>query len=365
MPESLATQAGTLTALFLVMAASLWLGAAAQRAVENGPFLKSFFLGNRSLGSWTLALTATVQSGGTFMGFPSLVYSYGWAAALWIAGYMVVPITGLAVLGKRLAQISRRTGALTVPDLFRRRYESPALGLASSLLIMYFLMFATVAQFKAGALVMKLAWPESLIPDNVLWAGGPNFSYLAGLTIFAVVVVGYTLMGGFLATVWTDLFQSVLMLVGVVILFALVLPMAGGLENASRVAVEKTSPAYVFPPGYEAPRPAPKHTPGAAASPAGTSAVASAVTDGSSEATSAGAGATAAAQDVETTEAEPHRFLTSPLAFSMFFVWVFGGMGSPASVVRVMACRDAPTLRRSIVILSIYNLLIYLPLIAI
>src|SRR6516164_2434947 len=152
---------GTLAALVVFILASVWIGILANRAVQSGTFMKGFFLGNRGLGAWTLALTATVQSGGTFMGFPSLVYTHGWIVALWIAGYMVVPITGFGVLGKRTAQLSRKTGALTVPDLFRARFDSPALGLAASLLIMFYMSFMMVAQFKAGATIMKEAWPRS------------------------------------------------------------------------------------------------------------------------------------------------------------------------------------------------------------
>ena len=37
-----------------------WLGVVAQRAVSKGSFLKGFFLGNRGLGVWAMALTATV-----------------------------------------------------------------------------------------------------------------------------------------------------------------------------------------------------------------------------------------------------------------------------------------------------------------
>ncbi len=40
-------------------------------------------------------------------------------------------------------------------------------------------------------------------------------------------------------------------------------------------------------------------------------------------------------------------------------------MGNPAGMIRVMASKDTPTLRRSIVVLSLYNLLIYLPLLVI
>ena len=117
---------GALVALLLVIAISVWIGTQAQKAVARGTFLTGFFLGNRGLGAWALALTATVQSGGTFMGYPSLIYSHGWIVGLWIASYMLVPLSGFAVLGKRLAQLSHRTGAITVPDLFPR--GSPARG---------------------------------------------------------------------------------------------------------------------------------------------------------------------------------------------------------------------------------------------
>jgi SSS family solute:Na+ symporter/sodium/pantothenate symporter len=150
-----------LAALLVFIAASVWLGTLAQKAIEKKDFMQGFFLGNRGLGAWTLALTATVQSGGTFMGFPSLVYSFGWIVAVWIGSYMVVPLTGFAVVGKRLAQLSRQTNAVTVPDLLRARFDDSRVGLVASLLIMFFLSFTMFAQFKAGATIMQHAWPGS------------------------------------------------------------------------------------------------------------------------------------------------------------------------------------------------------------
>ncbi|MEX2112739.1 MAG: sodium:solute symporter [Pirellulales bacterium] len=310
---------GTLAMLVVIMAISVWLGTQAQKAVERGGFIKGYFLGNRGLGAWALALTATVQSGGTFMGFPSLVYSYGWIVALWIAGYMVVPITGFAVLGKRFAQLSRRTGAITIPDLFDARYGNERLGLLASILIMAFMTFLMIAQFKAGALVMKLAWPgnTSLAMAEDVAVGGIDKPYYIGLAVFSLTVVGYTLIGGFLASVWTDLFQSVLMLVGVVILFLAVVPIASqaGMDRPTLDAMAATGPDYALGPGFSQ-------------------------------------------------QGQPP-FLLLGAAISFFFVWPIGGMGSPASMVRVMACKDNNTLRRSIVLLSFYNLLIYIPLIVI
>ncbi len=100
----------TLIALVLFTLVSLGLGVVANLAAKKGSFLKKYFLGNRSLGAFSVALTAAVMSGGTFMGFPSLVYSFGWVVGLWICSYMVAPLTILGILGKRIGQLSRRTG---------------------------------------------------------------------------------------------------------------------------------------------------------------------------------------------------------------------------------------------------------------
>jgi sodium/pantothenate symporter len=322
---------GAMIALVAFIAASVWLGTVAQRVVEKSSFIQGYFQGNRGLGAWTIALTATVQSGGTFMGFPSLVYTSGWIVALWIASYMVVPITGFGLIGKRVAQISRRTGAVTMPDLFRARFGSQAAGLVTSLLIILFMTIMMIAQFKAGATVMKLAWPGSselaLVEDAAAeessevgtsgtfaqWWKSADQKYLLGLAIFSLTVVGYTLIGGFLAAVWTDLLQSVMMFIGVMILFVLALKATGGLEAASRAALESGGPDYMFGPGLKGGSP----------------------------------------------------FLPLTLAISFFFFWPFAGAASPAGVVRVMACKDTRVLRQSIFLLAVYNMGIYLPLIAI
>jgi SSS family solute:Na+ symporter/sodium/pantothenate symporter len=305
--------------LLVVMAVSVWLGTQAQKAVEKGGFMTGYFLGNRGLGAWALALTATVQSGGTFMGFPSLVYTHGWIVALWIASYMVVPITGFAVLGKRFAQLSRRTGAITVPDLFTARFGDERVGVIASIFIMAFMSFLMIAQFKAGAIVMKLAWPTggALALSEDTTSAGIDQAYYIGLAVFSLTVVGYTLIGGFLASVWTDLFQSILMVIGVVALFCLVVPAASqnGMDQPTLQAVAATGPDYAFGPGLSK-------------------------------------------------EGKPP-FLPLGAALSFFFVWAIGGIGSPAGMVRVMACKDNNTMRRSIVLLSFYNMLIYLPLVVI
>lgn len=298
-----------LLVLCALMGVSLWIGVVANRVSEQGGFLKGYFLGNRGLGSWSMALTATVMSGGTFVGFPALVYQYGWVVGLWIASYMVVPLCTFAVLGKRMGQLSRLTGAITLPDFLRERFNSPRLGVWASALILFILAFSLIAQFKAGAVIMQQVLPAIPgFPTEGTILGQPP-AYIIGLAIFTTVVVVYTMAGGFLAAVWTDVFQSVLMAIGVLILFPLALARSGGLDAATHAGVQAAGPGFAFAPG---------------------------------------AG---------------REFLPLTMAFSFFCMWSIAGMGQPATLVRLMAFRDTKTLRHAMALLAVYNTLIYLPLV--
>lgn len=300
------SRAQTLAALVLLMVASMIIGGIAHKASQKGGFLSGYFLGNRGLGSWSMALTATVMSGGTFLGFPSLVYKFGWVVILWIASYMVVPLCTFGVLGKRMGQLSRQTGAITLPELLRERFGSPTLGMVASAALVFVLAVSLVAQFKGGALVLEQVLP-SLGTGQVF---GQSRQFVLGLVLFTAVVVTYTVWGGFLAAVWTDLFQSLLMAVGVLVLLPLALQAAGGLEGGTAAGVQAVGPQFAFAPGGEG-----------------------------------------------------REFLPLSLAFSFFSMWSIAGMGQPATLLRLMAFRDTRTLRHAMFLLAVYNSLIYIPIV--
>jgi SSS family solute:Na+ symporter/sodium/pantothenate symporter len=186
------------------------------------------------------------------------------------------------------------------------------------------------AQFKAGAVVMKIAWPVAGAAV-ITQPGDTDWIYLVGLAIFSLTVVGYTLIGGFLAAVWTDLLQSVMMFIGVMILVVLALASVGGLENASRKAIANVEQIALDKgqPADQAHHVASQYA--------------------------AGPGL----------RSNGELFLPLTMAFSFFCFWPYAGMASPASVVRIMACKDTRVLRQSIFLLAAYNMCIYLPLIMI
>jgi sodium/pantothenate symporter len=323
----------TLIAFGAYMGGVFLLGVLSHKLLQRGSFLKEYFLGDRKLNAWVLSLTyvATSVSAGSFVGFPSLIYVHGWIMALWIAGYMVTGLVSKGVLAKRLNQVSRLSGAITVPDVLRDRFQSPALGVLASSFLLLFLIFNLVGQFKAGGLIMKEAC--SGVSDTAAYQGmrqsvagtltaagawnetqqardvfGPDYpDYVLGILIFSLTVVAYTTYGGFWAVTWTDVLQGLMIVAGALLLMFLALHRVGGLEKAT-TTLASTDPKLLMGPG-------------------------------------------------------PNDFLGPGLAVSYFMLWTLGSMGQPVGMVRLMACRDTPTLRRALFMIGGFYALIYLPLV--
>jgi len=233
----------------------LALAAISNRLRSSKIFLSEYFLGSRSLGVWAFALTfaATSASGGSFIGFPAKVYSHGWIVALWIGSYMIFPVFVMGLLSKRINQVARKTGAITIPDVLRDRFESPALGLTATLFMVVFLSVNLIAQFKGGSVILQtMLEGNTLFEDfkltvsqatsGVPWLAGVTPGYLISLVVFALVVIAYTTYGGFRAVVWTDVLQGFLMVLGVVVLLPMALYQAGGMANVTQKMNDMTPP---------------------------------------------------------------------------------------------------------------------------
>ena len=392
---------------------------AANRLLKERSFLSEYFLGSRSLGVWAFALTfaATSASGGSFTGFPSKIYSHGWVLALWIGSYMVVPICMMGLIGKRINQVARISGAITVPDVLRDRFQSPAFGLMATALIVFFMAFNLVAQCKAGSLILKtllegvdafqqLALSLGAAVGDSGYCAGVDPQYLLCLMVFGLVVVVYTAYGGFHAVVWTDVMQGVVMVVGVVIMLPLALYQVGGLEKATKDMAQMLPPergtatlrtadgAYVVPAGaWLQTEGRVLRTAAAAVIPAAGAVEGVAVLEIATPHEverllgESGRFAEHAIVQVEDIATAPHAygsdapgsyvsgpgpsrgaadgFLPLSLAVSFFFMWAIAGTGQPSNFVRLMAFDSARTLRFSIATVAVHYSLIYFPLIII
>ena len=211
------------------------LSVIAYRRRQKGNFLTEYFLGNRSMGGFVLAmtLTATYISASSFIGGPGAAYKYGLGWVLLSMIQLPAVWLSLGVLGKKFAILARRYNAVTLNDMLYARYQSRLLvWLASFSLLVAFLGAMTV-QFIGGARLLETA------------AGIP---YDTGLLIFGISIALYTAFGGFRASVLNDAMQGLVMLLGTVLLLVAVVHAAGGLPAAVG-KLQQIDPKLVSPQG--------------------------------------------------------------------------------------------------------------------
>jgi len=209
-------------ALFLVVALVIAMiarrQAVAGEAAGSRGFISEYFLGNRSLGPFVLAMTtiATYGSVSSFVGGPGQAWSIGWG---WV--YMAtVQVTALfllyGILGKKMALVSRRLGSVTVIDVIRERYQSNALATLSAIIIVLFFATTMIAQFVGGAKLFEAV---------------TGYSYVIGLAIFGIACILFTTIGGFRGVAFTDALCGIAMIVGIAVLAGGILSAGGGYEN--------------------------------------------------------------------------------------------------------------------------------------
>ena len=203
--------------LFLVVALVVAFVARRQSA-KGGGFVSEYFLGNRSLGPFVLAMTtiATYGSVSSFVGGPGQAWSIGWG---WV--YMAtVQVTALfllyGILGKKMALISRKLGAVTVIDVIRQRFQSNVLAVLSAAIMVLFFATTMIAQFVGGAKLFEAV---------------TGYSYFVGLAIFGIACILFTTIGGFRGVAFTDALCGIAMIVGIVVLAGGILSAGGGYTN--------------------------------------------------------------------------------------------------------------------------------------
>lgn len=176
---------------------------------------RDYFLAGRRLGLWVAgaATMSTAFSGFVFLGGPGLAYRLG-LASLWI----VVPLGFTAALlcavaGRPLHALASRTGALTLPRALGAHFESRGVTVAASGAILIGSVGYLAAQFLALGLALEAI---------------TGLTFLTALALGVAIVVAYSIAGGMIASVYTDLFQGVLMAVTAIAVFLTALDRTGG-----------------------------------------------------------------------------------------------------------------------------------------
>lgn len=175
---------------------------------------EDYFLAGRKLGPWITAFSerASGESAWLLLALPGAAITIGMGEVWAVIGIIIGIIASWFLIAERLRIETEKYNALTIPQYLHKKYDdkSNIIRLFSSIIIAFFFLFYVSAQFHASGKVL-----HSLF----------DLSPTTGISVGAIVIIIYTLMGGFFAVAWTDLIQGILMIGTLVIL-----PIAGYFE---------------------------------------------------------------------------------------------------------------------------------------
>ncbi len=188
-----------------------------------------FYLGGRQLGPLVAAMSAEASdmSSWLLMGIPGLALITGLAEPIWtVLGLGIGTYLNWLFVTRRLRRYTIRLEAVTVPEFFSKRYHDKrnVLMCISAIVILVFFVPYTAAGFKAvGTLLNSLF----------------GYDYHACMIVGALIIISYTIMGGFMAVSTTDLIQSIVMTIALVVIVVFALGEAGGvgtvIDNAKQL----------------------------------------------------------------------------------------------------------------------------------
>lgn len=219
------TTAGLLAVIVVYLIMMVVIGVYYSRKNEN---VGDFYLGGRKLGPIVTAMSAEASdmSSWLLMGLPGVAYLSGCAEAGWTAiGLAIGTYFNWLIVARRLRRYTvKANNSITLPEFFSNRYhdKSHVLMAISALIIVIFFVPYTASGFAACGKLFSTLF------------GVP---YLPAMIVSAVIIVAYTSLGGYLAASTTDLIQSIVMSLALVIVVIFGIKTAGGLntvlENAN------------------------------------------------------------------------------------------------------------------------------------
>jgi sodium/proline symporter len=188
--------------------------------VLSNKFISSqldFLLAGRRLGPWVTAFSerASGESAWLLLGLPGAAIAVGYGQIWAVIGIISGIILSWFLIAEKLRAETEKYEALTIPDYLHKKFNdtSGIIKIFSSVIIAVFFTFYVSAQFHGSGKIL-----------NTIFEIEP----LYGISLGALVIILYTIMGGLLAVAWTDLVQGILMLGTLVIL-----PIVGLIELSS------------------------------------------------------------------------------------------------------------------------------------
>jgi len=149
------------------------------------------------------------MSGWLVLGLPGRGFMYG-IGAIWTAiGTAFGTLLNWSLIAKRLRRFTSKLRSITIPDFLEDRYKDDThliRGIATTIITIFMISYVSVQLVASG----------KILSETFGW------DYNSALILGFAIITFYTLMGGFFAVAWTDVFQGML-----IVLILLVLPIVG------------------------------------------------------------------------------------------------------------------------------------------
>ena len=213
--------------IIIYMIYIIWIGVKCSKKNKN---TDDFYLGGRKLGPYVTAMSAEASdmSSWLLMGLPGLALvtgfvgvTTGFAEAVWTAiGLAVGTYLNWLIVAKRIRHYSARTGSNTLPDFFSDRFGDKAgmlTAIAAIVIVVFFVPYTSSGFAAIGKLFQSIF----------------GVDYHVAMIVGSIILVAYTVIGGFLAASTTDLIQSVVMTLALLVIICFGVENAGGLGNVA------------------------------------------------------------------------------------------------------------------------------------
>jgi sodium/proline symporter len=180
------------------------IGIVASRRIKN---ISDYYVGGKNMSFWAVAFSAraTGESGWLLIGLTGMGAMAGYSAYWVVAGELLGVFISWQFMAKLFKRRSDSFKSISIPDYLQSHFRTTSHTLravAASILVVFVVIYVA----------------SQIDVTGVAFNSMLDIDYKLGALVGFLIVLIYIYFGGFVAAVWSDMFQGVLMFIGLVLL---------------------------------------------------------------------------------------------------------------------------------------------------
>lgn len=190
--------------LFLYLSVLFLIGLYASRRIKS---IGDYYVGGKKLNFWIVAFSsrATGESAWLLLGLTGMGAISGVSTYWVVVGEVLGVAFAWLFMAKKFKRLTDKYDSITIPDYLESHFKSKTFTLRkiAAIALAIFVVIYVSAQIDAtgSAFESFLGW-----------------NYYAGAIVGFLIVLAYIFLGGFVAVAWSDVFQGILMFLGLMMI---------------------------------------------------------------------------------------------------------------------------------------------------